>query len=53
MDSVEVTSLTADKTSQMAKEMRIRQLGGNYVRMSDKTLMEIPSNIKTKILRLP
>ncbi len=53
VDSIEVTSSTADKTAQMAKEMRIRQNGGNYVRLSDKSLVEIPSNIQTRILRLP
>ncbi|MCD7742138.1 MAG: hypothetical protein LUI06_08045 [Ruminococcus sp.] len=53
VDSVEITSLTADKTAQMAKEMRIRQNGGNYVRLSDKSLVEIPSNIITRIVRLP
>ena len=53
VDSIEVTSPTADKTAQMAKEMRIRQNGGNYVRMSDKSLVEIPSSLKTRILRLP
>ncbi len=53
VDSVEITSPTADKTAQMAKEMRIRQNGGNYVRLSDKSLVEIPSNITTRIVRLP
>jgi hypothetical protein len=36
----------------MAKEMRIREKGGNYVRMSDKSLAEIPSDIITRILKL-
>lgn len=51
VDSVEVTSKTADKTAQTAKEERIRENGGNYVRTKDGTLVEIPSNVKTRIER--
>ena len=32
VDSIEVTSKTADKTAQIAKETRIRENGGNYVK---------------------
>lgn len=51
VDSVEVTSKTADKTAQTAKEERIRENGGNYVRTKDGNLVEIPSNVKTRIER--
>ena len=53
VDSIEVTSNTADKTAQIAKEMRIRENGGNYVRLSDKSIVEIPSDLVTRIFRLP
>ena len=53
VDSIEVTSTTADKTAQIGKETRIRQSGGNYVRMSDKTLVRIPDNLITRIERIP
>lgn len=51
VDSVEVTSETADKTWQTAKEERIREAGGNYVRTSDGTLAEFPDNVETRIER--
>lgn len=51
LDLVEVTSLTADKTEQTAKENRIRQLGGNFIRTQEGTLAEIPSDVKTRIER--
>lgn len=51
VDSVEVTSKTADKTDQMAKENRIRENGGNYVRNSDGELVKIPSDVHTRIER--
>ena len=38
VDSIEVTSETADKTGQTAKEERIRDAGGNYIRTSDGSL---------------
>lgn len=53
VDSIEVTSNTADKAAQIAKEMRIRENGGNYVRLSDKSIVEIPSDLVTRIFRLP
>lgn len=51
VDMIEVTSPTADKTEQTAKENRIREIGGNYIRTSDGTLAEIPSEIRTRIER--
>jgi hypothetical protein len=51
--SVEVTSKTAPKESQMLKEERIRKLGGNYIK--DQTTGEmIPfdKGVKTEIMRL-
>ena len=51
VDSVEVTSKTADKTDQIAKENRIRENGGNYVRNSDGELVKIPSDVHTRIER--
>lgn len=51
VDSVEVTSKTADKTLQSAKENRIREAGGNYVRDNNGNLVQIPSNVHTRIER--
>ena len=51
VDSVEVTSKTADKTSQSAKEERIRDAGGNYIKDSNGNLVEIPTNVHTRIER--
>ncbi|MBR2461936.1 MAG: hypothetical protein IKB33_02265 [Spirochaetaceae bacterium] len=51
VDSVEVTSKTADKTGQTAKEERIRENGGNYVKDSNGKLVEIPKEVKTRIER--
>ena len=51
VDSVEVTSKTADKTEQSAKEDRIRDAGRNYVKNSDGELVKIPSDVKTRIER--
>lgn len=51
VDSIEVTSQTADKTKQSEKEDRIRDAGGNYVRDKDGNLIEIPATVKTKIER--
>ena len=51
VDSVEVTSKTADKTAQSAKESRIRDAGGNYVRDSNGNLVEIPPTVQTRIER--
>lgn len=51
IDSIEVTSKTADKTGQIAKEGRIREAGGNYIRTYDGSLAEFPNNIQTTIER--
>ena len=51
VDSVEVTSKTADKTDQTAKENRIRENGGNYVKMPDGSLVKIPDSVTTRIDR--
>ena len=51
VDSVEVTSKTADKTEQSSKEARIREAGGNYVRDDNGNLVEIPANVTTRIER--
>jgi hypothetical protein len=51
VDSVEVTSKTASKEEQSAKEQRIRESGGNYIIDSNGNLIEIPSEVKTRIER--
>ena len=50
--SVEVTSETADKRAQLAKEERIRDAGGNYV--TDRRTSELSpfaSGVKTEVVR--
>ena len=51
VDSVEVTSTTADKTEQSAKEKRIRENGGNYILDDNGNLVEFPENVETRIER--
>ena len=51
VDSIEVTSKTADKTEQSAKEDRIRENGGNYIKDSNGDLIEIPKDVHTRIER--
>ena len=51
VDSIEVTSKTADKTEQLAKEERIRKNGGNYIKDSNGNLIEIPEDVHTRIER--
>jgi hypothetical protein len=51
VDSIEVTSKTADKTQQSAKESRIREAGGKYIKDSDSNLVEIPADVQTRIER--
>ncbi|MDO6993458.1 hypothetical protein Q5M87_05475 [Brachyspira innocens] len=51
VDSIEVTSQTADKTDQLAKEERIREKGGNYIKDSNGDLIEIPKDVQTRIER--
>lgn len=49
VDSVEVTSLNAPKDEQMAKEQRIRENGGSYIRDNDGNLVEFPADVTTRI----
>lgn len=51
IDSVEVTSKTAEKDNQIAKENRIRENGGNYVKTEDGQLVRIPNTVATRIER--
>lgn len=51
VDSIEVTSKTADKSEQSAKEARIRDAGGNYIKDSAGNLVEIPATVQTRIER--
>lgn len=51
VESVEVTSQTAPKDEQCAKEARIRENGGNYIKLPDGSLAEFPKDITTKIER--
>jgi hypothetical protein len=51
VDSVEVTSMTAPKAEQMAKEARIRDAGGNYIKDSNGNLVEIPKDVQTRVER--
>lgn len=51
IECVEVTSTTADKTEQIAKENRIRENGGNYIRNGNGDLIRLPNDIQTKIER--
>lgn len=51
VDSIEVTSETADKTGQTAKEDRIRQNGGFYIRTEDYSLAKFPDDLNTTIER--
>ena len=51
--TVEVTSKTADKSEQMAKEDRIRDNGGNYIMDKEGNLHKIPDTVKTNIERRP
>lgn len=51
VDSIEVTSKTADKNDQLAKESRVRDNGGNYIRDNQGNLIRIPSNVQTRVER--
>ena len=51
INSIEVTSLTADKTDQIAKENRIRNAGGNYIRDCNGNVLRYPNDLKTTIER--
>ena len=53
LDSVETTSMTANKAAQIAKEMRIRQAGGVFIRdRATGELIDI-SQVPTRIVRKP
>ncbi|MEZ5452624.1 MAG: hypothetical protein R3E93_07355 [Thiothrix sp.] len=50
--SVEVTSETAPKDAQAAKESRIRDVGGNFIKDRDTGLLvEIPKDVQTEVRR--
>jgi hypothetical protein len=51
IDSIEVTSKTAPKDEQIAKENRIRENGGNYIKDSNGNLVGMPSDVQTRIER--
>lgn len=52
VDSIEVTSKTAPKEAQSAKEERIRENGGNYIKDPDTgELIRIPDSVHTRIER--
>lgn len=51
VDSIEVTSQTADKTDQMAKESRIRENGGVFIKDDDGNLIEMNKKTQTRIER--
>ena len=51
VNSFEVTSKTANKTAQTAKELRIREAGGNFIKDKSGKLIEIPKDIFTEIIR--
>ncbi|WP_461202668.1 hypothetical protein [Anoxybacillus sp. TBDG-1] len=53
VDSIEVTSTTAPKEEQLAKEARIRYGGGNYIKDQETgELYHFPSEIQTRVWRL-
>lgn len=49
--SVEVTSFNVDKTEQLAKEKRIKESGGCYIKTPGGELIKIPENLYTDIER--
>ncbi len=50
--SIEVTSETAPKDAQIAKEDRIRDAGGNFIKDRDTgQIVEIPKNNQTEVRR--
>ncbi|WP_185267483.1 hypothetical protein [Halopseudomonas xiamenensis] len=50
--SIEVTSETAPKDAQIAKEERIRGAGGNFIKDRDTgQLVEIPKDVQTEVRR--
>jgi len=51
LDSVEATSVSAKKASQIAKEMRIRQSGGHFIRDRDTGQLLDIREVPTRIIR--
>ena len=51
VDSIEVTSYTADKTAQIAKENRIIEAGGCYIKDNHGTLIPLKPNM-TRVERV-
>lgn len=51
VESLEVTSQTAPKDEQCAKEARIRENKGNYIKLPDGSLAEFPKDTITRIER--
>lgn len=51
VDMIEVTSKTAPKKEQLAKEYRIRTNGGNYVKDTQGNIYKIPDNVETRVER--
>ncbi len=52
VDSIEVTSRTASKVAQVAKEERIRKAGNVFIKNSKGSLIELPKDAVTRIVRL-
>lgn len=51
VEMVEVTSTTAPKDAQTAKENRIRDNGGNYIKAENGDIVRIPNSVQTRIDR--
>lgn len=52
VESIEVTSETADKTAQLAKEQRIRDTGGNFVKDRETgDLVRFAPGVQTEVVR--
>lgn len=52
--SIEVTSESAPKAAQLAKEDRIRDVGGNFIKdRNTGQLVEMASNVRTEVRRYP
>jgi RHS repeat-associated protein len=52
--SVETTSLTADKAEQTAKEGRVREAGGTFVRDKEtREIVPVPEEVTTEVKRRP
>ncbi|MCL1987754.1 MAG: hypothetical protein FWG64_07270 [Firmicutes bacterium] len=50
VDSVMAKSQAADNTTEFAKESRIREAGGNYIKLADDKLVEIPNDLLTRLV---